>query len=350
MMKKKTNSNSYGRREFLKFVASAAFSAPVLITSTTPKVTASTATRQAIHRNERPTMSYHKLGRTGFYSSRLVFGCGAALMGGGAPRLLQRAFEAGINHFDVGSDIYYKGSERNLAPFLKDHRDRVWVVSKAPAVVYSQSGNAITVEQAKMAADYWTRLMDASLKDLQTDYVNAYYLMAVDNPSLVRSEEIHNAFLKAKAAGKVGFFGLSTHKNAQQVLEAAIETGWYDLAMIGITPAGWYDWDTKSLAKGTSTLLELQGLLKQASEAGIGLIGMKTVRFLAPFWSLGKGDPTAFDDVYSEKFISSPLNPFQRAYAYVLQNGLDVVNADMHNFKHLDENIVAAATADRYIT
>ncbi len=349
-MKTKKKCNSYDRREFLKIVATAAFTSPILMTAATAKSHASTGSKEEVHLNERPNMSYRKLGRTGFYSSRLVFGCGAALMGGGAPRLLQRAFEAGINHFDVGSDIYYKGSERNLAGFLKDHRDSVWVVSKAPAVVYSQSGDAITVEQAKMAADYWTRLMEASLKDLQTDYVDAYYLMAVDNPSLVRSEEVYSAFLKAKAAGKVGFFGLSTHKNAQQVLEAAIETGWYDLAMIGITPAGWYDWDTKSLAKGTSTLVELQGLLKRASEAGIGLIGMKTVRFLAPFWSLGKGDPTAFDDVYSKKFKSSPLNPFQRAYAYVLQHGLDVVNADMHNFKHLDENIVAAATADRHLT
>ena len=349
-MKTKKNCNSYDRREFLKIVAAAAFSAPVFLTSANSRAAASAATREAIHRNERPTMSYRKLGRTGFWSSRLVFGCGAALMGGGAPRLLQRAYEAGINHFDVGSDIYYKGSERNLAPFLKDHRDRVWVASKAPAIVHSQSGESITLEQARLAADYWTRLMDASLKDLQTDYVDAYYLMAVDNPSLVRSEEICNAFLKAKAAGKVGYFGLSTHGNAQKVLEAAIETGWYDLAMIGLTPAGWYDWSTKSLAKGTSTLVELQGLLKRASKAGIGLVGMKTVRYLASFWSLGQGDPTAFDDIYSEKFKSSALNPFQRAYAYVLQHGLDVVNADMHNFKHLDENIVAAATADRYST
>ena len=53
-------------------------------------------------------------------------------------RLLQRAFEAGINHFDVGSDIYYKGSEGHLAPFLKEHRDQVWVVSKAPAYIPDQ--------------------------------------------------------------------------------------------------------------------------------------------------------------------------------------------------------------------
>ena len=350
MIKKKKNRDSFDRREFIKIVATAAFSGPTLLSAAYSKSNESIRTKESIHRNEQPTMTYRKLGRTGFLSSRLVFGCGAALTGGKAVRLLQRAFEAGINHFDVGSDIYYKGSERNLAPFLKDHRDQVWVVSKAPAIVYTKSGDSITLEQAKSAAKYWTGLMDASLKDLQTDYVDAYYLMAVDNPSLVRSEEVYNAFLKAKTAGKVGHFGLSTHKNAQKVLEAAIETGWYDLAMIGITPAGWYDWSTKSLAQDTSTLVELQGLLKRATEAGIGLVGMKTVRCLAPFWSLGKGDPSAFDKVYDEKLKSSSFSPFQRGYAYVLQHGIDVVNADMQNFKHLEENIIAAATADRYFS
>ena len=76
---------------------------------------------------------------------------------------------------------------------------------------------------------------------------------------------------------------------------------------------------------------------------------MKTVRYLAPFWSLGKGDPNAFDHAYGEVFKSSSFNSFQRAYAFVLQHGLDVVNADMQNFKHLEENIIAAATAHQYI-
>ena len=340
----------FDRREFIKIAAAAALGGPALLTHACSMTDAATNPNEALPRNEQPTMAYRKLGRTGFSSSRLVFGCGAALMGGRAVRLLERAFEAGINHFDVGSDIYYKGSEGHLAPFLKDHRDQVWVVSKAPAWVPVKSSESITPAQARYAATYWTGLMEASLKDLQTDHVNAYYLMAVDNPSLVRSEEIYNAFLKAKAAGKVGYFGLSTHKNAQKVLEAAIETGWYDLAMIGITPAGWYDWSTKSLAQDTSTLVELQGLLKRATEAGIGLVGMKTVRYLAPLWSLGKGDPSAFDKVYGEKLKSSSLSPFQRGYAYVLQHGIDVVNADMQNFKHLEENIIAAATDDRYFS
>jgi hypothetical protein len=32
----------------------------------------------------------------------------------------------------------------------------------------------------------------------------------------------------------------------------------------------------------------------------------------------------------------------------VLQHGLDVVNADMQNFKHLEENIVAVTTGQKY--
>jgi len=262
-------------------------------------------------------------------------------------RLLDRALEAGINHYDVGSDVIYKGSERSLAPFLKANRGNIWVASKAPLWVRIKPEESITLEQAKTAAKSWTKFLNESLKDLQTEYVDAYYLMAVENPTLVSSEEIYKAFSDAKSAGKVGYFGLSTHKNAQKVLEAAIKTGWYDLAMIGITPAGWYSWDTKSLEKDTPSLLELQPLLKQATDVGTGLVGMKTVRYLAPMKSLGKGDPSAFDTFYDEDFKTSVLNPFQRAYTYVLGHGLDVVNSDMQNFKHLEENIIATVASGK---
>jgi len=347
-MKNNDEGSFIDRRKFIKLVTAVAVSGPALLSTVCSETKAASNSDGKINRDDRPPMTYRKLGRTGFMSSRLVFGCGAALMGGRAVRLLDRAFEAGINLYDVGSDIYYKGSERSLAPFLKKHRDKIWVVSKAPAPVHVAFNVSITVEQAKSAAVFWTRLMETSLKDLQTEYVDAYYLMGVDNPSLVRSEEMYNAFLKAKAAGKVGYFGLSTHKNAREVLETAIETGWYDLAMIGITPVGWYDWSTKSLSQGTPPLLNLQGLLRRARDAGIGLIGMKTVRYLAPMWSLGSGDESAFDEIYDKEFMAAPLNPFQRAYAYVLEHGIDVVNADMQNFKHLEENIIAVATSHAY--
>ncbi len=349
-MKHKKNYGSMNRREFNKSLVTVVVGAPFFISGDLVSK-ASTKPDKLDRRNEQPSMTYWKLGRTNFMSSRLVFGCGAALAGGKAVRLLDLAFEAGINHFDVGSDTVYKGSERSLSPFMKVNRGKIWVASKAPIPPYDlKPEDQVTLEQTKAAAKSWTYSLNQSLKDLQTEYVDAYYLMAISNPALIGSEEIYKAFLDAKTAGKVGYFGLSTHKNAENVLKAAIKTGWYDLAMIGITPAGWYDWTTKEIEVDTLSLTALQPLLKQARDAGIGLIGMKTVRLMAPAQVAGKGKVSAFDKFYENKLLESPLNPFQRAYAYVLENGLDVVNADMQNFMHLEENILAAATSHTYFS
>ncbi len=267
------------RRAFIKTTAAATATAAVA-----PSARAQDAPADGlIHRNERSGMPYRKLGRTNFMCSHLVFGGGAALMGGKAVRLLEAAFDVGVNFYDLGSNVYYKGSERAFAPFLAAHRGKIWVTSKAPLrrIDGYEPGKPLTVEQGRFLADYWTGLLNASLADLRTDYVDAYYLMGVGEPEVVQCEQLHEAFLKAKQAGKVGHWGVSTHKRAQQVLEAMIGTGWYDLAMIAITPAGWYEWDSKSLLPGTPTMVELQPTLQRARDAGIGLVGMKAARYLS---------------------------------------------------------------------
>ncbi len=351
-MNKKDDRSSMERGKFIKLLAAAAaVSETALLAAAGFGTKVQTKPDKLVHRNERPSMTYRKFGRTNFMSSRLVFGCTGVLFGGKNVRLLDRAFDAGINHYDAGSDYFYKGSERSLAPFLKAHRGNIWVASKAPlSSVRIGPEDSITIEQAKTAAEFWTKLLNASLKELQTEYVDAYYLGLVQNTALISSEEIYKAFLDAKAAGKVGHWGLTTHNNVKKILEAAIETGWYDSAMIAITPAGWYEWARRDLAEGTPPLVDLQPLLNKARDAGIGLIGMKTVMHLTPGTSYGKkkGDPSAFDNLYDENFKKSPLNPFQRSIAYVLEHGLDIVNGDMQNFKHLEENIIAAATSHTY--
>jgi predicted aldo/keto reductase-like oxidoreductase len=325
------------RRAFIKTTAAVTATAAVAPTAQAqePQVDG------LIHRNERGGMPYRKLGRTNFMCSRLVFGCGAALIGGKAVRLLDAAFDAGVNFYDIGSNAYYKGSEKAFAPFLAAHRDDIWVTSKAPLrpVDGYEPGKPLTAEQGKFLADYWSGLLDASLADLGTDHVDAYYLMGVGEPEIVRCEELHEAFLKAKQAGKVRHWGVSSHKNAQQVLEAIIETDWYDLAMIAITPAGWYDWDSKSLLPGTPAMAELQPTLQRARDAGIGLVGMKAARYLSSRG--GSGLEKAFDGHYNDKIMQSGLTPWQRSYAYVLAHGVDVVNSDMQNFAHFKENHVA---------
>ena len=304
-----------------------------------------------IHRNERPDrMTYRQLGKTNFMSSRLVFGCGAALSGGKALNLLEHAYEAGVNHYDVGSNAYYKGAENNLAPFMKKYRDQIWVTSKAPVRLSAavKENEPMPLEVAKDAAKLWTTLLDKSLQDLDTDHIDAYYIMMVNLPQLVRAEPMRDAFMAAKEAGKVSHFGISTHQRAEECLAAAAETGWYSQAMVAITPAGWYDLTKWGPRPDGQSLKQLQPALDKAREAGIGIIGMKAAQYLASRAPEGENRLAAFDNFYPVKLAESSLSPFQRSYAYCLEHGVDVMNSDMQNVKHFEENVLAARTAQSY--
>jgi aryl-alcohol dehydrogenase-like predicted oxidoreductase len=336
------------RRRFLQYLAMLAVGGRTLLRSGSARA-AATAAREAGAPPDLPPLPRRMLGRTGFEAGRLVFGCGAALSRRPQDDLLAAALDAGINVFDVGFRGYYDDAERHLGPFARRHRDRIFLISKAYVPIEVEPDASVSAAQARLGAAGWLEALDGSLRELGVDHVDAYYLMASSNPSLVASDEIQAAFQKARAAGKLRFLGLSTHQNAQKVLEAAIRSGGYDLAMLAITPGGWYDWADKSVLAGSPPMRGLQPLLARARAAGIGLVGMKAGRYLAGRKFLGWGNPRAFDALYGPELLEAGLSPYQRSYAYVLEHGLDVVNADMQRLEHLHENLVAAATSATYL-
>lgn len=336
------------RRSFVEFLAMLGVGSQVLLQTRDVRAAVAAAQESAAQASGEswPEMTYRTLGRTGFRASRLVYGCGAALSSRPNDHLLNVALEAGVNVFDVGYSGYYGNAERNLAPFAKSHRDQIFLISKAPVNV--DADEAVDADVAKRAARAWSMFLDQSLRELDTEQVDAYYQMAANNPGVIRADEMRRAFEDAKAAGKVRFHGLSTHENAKQVLEAAVEAGWYDLAMIAITPAGWYDWNKREILPGSQDMAHEEPLLKQAREAGIGLVGMKVGRLLAGRRWLGTANTKAFDRYYHQAFLDAPLSDFQRSYAYVLAHGLDVVNADIQDYAILKENFIAAATSEHH--
>ena len=327
------------RRRFLQYMAVAAAGGRALLERTPAR--AAVPVPQA---TEWPKLPTRTLGRTGFAASRLVFGCGAALSRGRKDELLDAARAAGVNVFDVGHRAYYNDAEKNLAPFLKRERDGVFLISKALLGVDLAADDQVTKEIARTAAATWSRRLDESLGELGVDHVDAYYLMAVNNPGIVESDEILDAFRSARTAGKVRHLGLSCHENQHQVLEAAMRTEAYGLAMVGVTPAGWYDLPSKAPHAEARPMVEMRSFLDRVRASGIGLIGMKAGRYLAGGWVFGWSRPEAFDVHYGEKLRGAGLSPFQRSYAFVLENGVDVVNADMQELAHLHENVIAAAT------
>ena len=336
------------RRRFLQTLAMLSVGGRALLRSGDARAAMNAARDLARADLPLPETAYRTLGRTGWKASRLVFGCGAALSRQPRDELLEAAFDAGINVFDVGFRGYYKDAETNLAPFLKRHRDEVFLISKAMVSRDLRPDQSLSAKDRKRAADAWTRSLEDSLRELGVQHVDAYYLMASNNADLIGSDEIRTAFEQAKQAGKVKHLGLSTHQNAERVLAAAVRAGSYDLAMVAITPAGWYDWEEKGILENSKPLADLRPVLAAARASGMGLIGMKAGRYLAGRKFLGWGKPDAFDEFYSEAFLRSGLSPFQRSYAYVLGHGLDAVNADMQSLAHLRENVAAAASSARY--
>ncbi len=336
------------RRKFVQYGTMLGVGASTLIKTRDVRAAAFEGKEAAGLGDPWPEMQYRTLGRTGHNSSRLVFGCGATLSRERHDDLLDAAFDAGVNTFDVGFKHYYNDAEKNLAPFLKKRHDDIFLISKAYVPADIDWDEEISVAQAKEAAKGWAFSLDESLNEMGIDHVDAYYQMAANNVSVVTNEELYRAFEDAKAAGKVDHLGISTHQNAANVLQAATKTGWFSLAMIAITPGGWYDWEDKSILEGTPTMKSLRPILDDARDAGIGLVGMKAGRFLAGRAWLGWGNPDAFDEYYDEKLLKAKLSEFQRSYAFVLEHGLDVVNADMQTMMHLKENFVAAATSADY--
>lgn len=342
--------SSTTRRRFLHYAALCGVATQTLLRSGSLRAAVTEAQNADALSTPWPQMTYRTLGRTGFQASRLIFGCGATLSRRRRDDLLDTALEAGINVFDVGYKHYYDDAERNLAPFLArlNRREDVFLISKAIVPGEFAPDDDVSVAEAREAAAGWSALLDESLTELGVEHVDAYYLMASNNTRIVTSEEIHRAFEAARAAGKVSYLGLSSHQNTQRVLESAVATGRFDLAMIAITPGGWYDWETREVLPGSPPMRELRPLLDRARASGMGLIGMKAGRYLAGRRFLGWGNPDAFDRYYDPALLRSGLSPFQRSYAYVLEHGLDAVNADMQALTHLKENFVAAATSARY--
>ena len=141
-------------------------------------------------------MEYRRLGRTGLDVSVLGIGCGylSLLEHGEGARILDRAFELGINYFDGR----YGDSSSKLRPLLARHRDRCVVVTKT---------SEFTAEGAQ-------RRVEEDLEELGSDYIDIFLLRTYNREML----EQHLApggsmegVQRARQAGKVRFAGLSGH-------------------------------------------------------------------------------------------------------------------------------------------
>jgi aryl-alcohol dehydrogenase-like predicted oxidoreductase len=154
-------------------------------------------------------MSYRRLGASGLVVSVVGIGCnnfGRKLDGDGTREVVDAAIDAGITLFDT-ADIYgtpHGASEQLLGAALKGRRDEVVLATKFGMNMEGLNGNDFG---ARGSRRYIVRAVEASLRRLETDYIDLYQMHEADPATPI--EETLSALDDLVRSGKVRYLGNS---------------------------------------------------------------------------------------------------------------------------------------------
>jgi len=195
---------------------------------------------------------YRPLGNTGFDTSVLGLGGESALYKRSreAGRIVERAFDLGINYFDTAP--VYHDSELNLGDVLPPVRRQVFVATKVEERGY----------------DGARRQIDESLRRLRTNYLDLVQIHSLDTmdevAEVLREDGAVKAVQEAKDAGVVRLIGVSGHADPE-VLLAAIDGHPFDTVLMALNPA---EVHVRSFQPA---------LLPAAAAKGMGIMAMKVL-------------------------------------------------------------------------
>jgi uncharacterized protein len=200
-------------------------------------------------------MRYRTLGRTGLKVSEVGFG-GYPIED---PEVLLYALDQGINYVDTSHCYRGGASESAIGRALKGRRDRFVIATKwCPHHIGKPAKKQVFLE-----------MLDASLKRLQTDYVDIVLNHEVGRQSdghgleRLKNPEIFEAWETVRKAGKARFMGASGHDpDLMDVMHHAVGSGRFDVLLCRYSFLDYPDQDR---------------LIARAHESGVGFIAMKTL-------------------------------------------------------------------------
>ncbi len=247
-----------GRRKFLKTAAQVAAAGAVssgVVSAGSPKEKKIDAIDAV------PTRMF---GKTGVKLPILGYGGAALPKVWGNPlstedrvKLVRYAYDRGVRYYDTAGN--YMESQAILGQALKDVRDNVFLVTKVETT----------------APSYVRRAVEKSLKELQTDHLDAILIHGtpgLEQMSVERAMTIHSELVKLRDEGITKFIGLSAHSYFDKAL-ALISSGGFDLCMpsYGYIPRGYNQ-------VFSARMVELRNAcVAKANELGMGIVAMKVI-------------------------------------------------------------------------
>ena len=281
------------RRNFLTALTSGVLGFGVSRNVKAEPKTSSTAQQQG---SAIKIQKYNNLGNTGIKVPDVS--CGAISFF--EANVLRYAYDLGVTYFDTAESYLRTKSESMIGDALKDVRHKIAITTKHGL-------------NPKVKKEEIIQRMEASLKRMQTDYVDVAMVHGLSDLSLVDNEEIQAAYAQLKKDGKVRFTGFSTH-NAKVTLQQALEK---DFAQVVLAI---YNHDEGK---------EIEPQIEAAHRKGIGIVAMKV-------FAGGKHGNL-------KSLISQEVSYPQAAIRWVLSNpNIDCCIPTMSSYSHVEEYVAAS--------
>jgi len=241
---------------------------------------------------------YNLLGNTGLKVADVS--CGAISFF--EPNVLRYAYDCGVNYFDTAEGYMRTKSESFIGQALSDIRDKVIITTK--------HGYR---EPEKIRRKEIIDRMEASLKRMQSDYVDIALVHGISDLAILKNEELRAAYSQLKKEGKVRFTGFSTH-NAPVTLKQALDEDFAQVILF-----------IYNHMEGK----EIEPLIKKVRQKGIGTVAMK-------IFAGGKHG--------SLKSLIDKNNSYpQAAISWILSNpGIDCMIPTMSSYSHVEEYVAAS--------
>ena len=291
----RSKNHNWSRREFLRAAGVAGLGSIV-----------SPVDRLAKSSNEPAGMPSRPLGRTGVRVPILGLGGSLDL----EQLILRQAAKWGVTYWDTASSYMGGNSESRIGKYLDKYpedRKKLFIVTKSHA--WTVSG--------------LTRDLNKSLERMKTDYVDLFFVHSVR--SVDEMDSNRKAWSeRTKAAGKIRFFGFSTHSNMAECVLGAANLGWIDSIMMS------YNF----------RLMHSDGMeraVDACAKAGIGLTAMKTQ---------GGGSVSTSSETELElagRFLQKGFTDAQAKLKAVWENpNIACICTEMPNITILMSNVAAA--------
>ena len=239
-----------------------------------------------------------------------ILGFGTSLHVAFSQLLLRQAVKWGVTYWDTAYTYMGGNSEKAIGKYFGKYpqdRKKIFLVTKTHAGT----------------AKSRTRDLNLSLERMKTDYIDLFFIHSVwsadelDNQTRSWAE-------KAKAAGKIRFFGFSTHSNMEACLLAGAKLGWIDGIMMT------YNYRLMHTD-------DMRRAVDACVKSGIGLTAMKT-----------QGGGQVRDDSETElelagRFLQKGFTDAQAKLKAVWQNQrIASICSEMPNMTILMANVAAA--------